>query len=82
MVEAALKNGQEAVDVAIFAFRMTAGALPEQGDTLWLPIWRNLKQGHDLFEADCIPPRLGACRGEHHGQDAEDAQCAAIAAWS
>lgn len=68
MVEAALKNGQEAVDVANFPFRMTAS---------------NLEQGHDPFEAHFIPPRVGACRGEYRfGQDAEDAQCAAIAAWS
>ena len=67
VVEAALKNGQEAVDVANFLSRMTAGSQT---------------QGHDLFEADCIPPRLGASRGEYHRHDAEDAQCAAIAAWS
>lgn len=83
VVEAALRNGQEAVDVAVFPFRMTATALAEEGSSPWLGFWRNLKEGHDLFEADLAPPKVGACRGEYRfGQAAEDAQCAAIAAWS
>jgi len=87
VVEAALKHGQEAVDVAVFPFRLTATALAEQGSSPWLGFWRNLKQGYDLFEADFIPPAVGACQGEYRfGRDftdsAEDARCAAIAAWS
>ncbi len=87
VVEAALRAGQEAVDVHVFPFRMTATALAEQGNSPWLAFWRNLKEGHDLFEADFTPPRVGACRGEYRfGRDlddhGEDGQCAAIAAWS
>lgn len=83
VVEAALKSGQDAVDVAVFPFRMTATALAEQGSSPWLGFWRNLKQGHDLFEAGFTPPPVAACNGEYRfGPAAEDAQCAAIAAWS
>jgi murein L,D-transpeptidase YafK len=83
VVEAALKQGQEAVDVAVFPFRLTATALAEHGSSPWLSFWRNLKQGHDLFEAHSTPPSVGACQGEYRfGPAAEDAQCAAIAAWS
>ena len=83
VVEAALKEGQDAVDVAVFPFRMTATALADEGSSPWLGFWRNLKQGYDLFEADFTPPKVGACKGEYRfGQAAEDAQCAAIAAWS
>ena len=83
VVEAALKQGQEAVDVAVFPFRMTATALAEEGSSPWLQFWRNLKQGYDLFEADFTPPKVGACHGQYRfGRAAEDAQCAAIAAWS
>ena len=83
VVEAALKGGQDAVDVAVFPFHMTATALAEQASSPWLGFWRNLKQGYDLFEADFTPPRVGACEGQYRfGQAAEDAQCAAIAAWS
>ncbi len=83
VVEAALKAGQDAVDVAVFPFRMTATALAEQGSSPWLGFWRNLKKGHDLFEAGFTPPAVAACNGEYRfGKAAEDAQCAAIAAWS
>ena len=83
LVEAALNGGQEAVDVAVFPFRMTSAALAGEAQSPWLGFWRNLKQGYDLFEADFTPPRVGACKGEYRfGQAAEDAQCAAIAAWS
>ena len=83
LVEAALRNGQPAVDVAVFPFRLTASALAQEGSSPWLGFWRNLKQGHDLFEADFTPPKVGACKGEYRfGRAAEDAQCAAIAAWS
>jgi len=83
VVEASLKQEQEAVDVAVFPFRMTDTAMADQRQSPWLGFWRNLKQGHDLFEADFTPPKVGACQGEYRfGQAAEDAQCAAIAAWS
>lgn len=83
MVEAALERGQDAVDVHVFPFRLTATALAVEGDSTWLGYWRNLKQGYDLFEAEQVPPRVAACEGEYRfGADAEGPQCAAIAAWS
>lgn len=83
VVEAALRGGQGAVDVAVFPFRMTETALAEHAGSPWLGFWRNLKQGHDLFEAELTPPRVGAREGEYRfGPAAEDARCAAIAAWS
>lgn len=83
VVEAALGKGQDAVDVHVFPFRMTATALAAEGGNTWAPFWRNLKAGYDLFEADSVPPRVGACRGEYRfGQDVEGPECAAIAAWS
>lgn len=83
VVEAALDNGQDAVDVHVFPFKMTATALAAEGGNTWAPFWRNLKAGYDLFEAEGTPPKVGACRGEYRfGQDAEGPECAAIAAWS
>jgi len=83
VVEAALTQGQQAVDVSVFPFRMTATAMAGVESSPWLGFWRNLKQGYDLFEADLAPPRVGACAGQYRfGQEAEGAQCAAIAAWS
>lgn len=83
MLEAALNRGQEAVDVHVFPFELTATALAAEGGQTWLGFWRNLKQGRDLFFAEGVPPKVGACRGEYRfGEDAEGADCVAIAAWS
>lgn len=83
MVEAALDAGQDAIDVHAFPFRMTEAALAAEADNLWLPYWRNLKTGFDLFEASAAPPKVSACRGEYRfGADAGGPGCVAIAAWS
>lgn len=83
VVEAALEAGQDAVDVHAFPFRMTEAALARESDNLWLPYWRNLKQGFDLFEATAMPPAVSACRGEYRfGAEAGGPGCVAIAAWS
>jgi murein L,D-transpeptidase YafK len=83
VVEAALKNGQMAVDVHAFPFRLTETALADMQSNPWVGFWRNLKEGHDLFERDGMPPKVGACNGTYRfGQAAEGPPCAAIAAWS
>lgn len=83
VVEAALAKGQDAVDVHVFPFRMTATALAAEGGNTWAPFWRNLKSGYDLFETAGTPPKVGACWGEYRfGADAEGPECAVIAAWS
>jgi murein L,D-transpeptidase YafK len=83
MVEAALRRGQEAVDVHVFPFALTAVALAAEGGHTWLDFWRNLKDGYDLFEAEGVPPKVAACRGRYvFGPDAGGDECVAIAAWS
>ena len=83
IVEAALDAGQDAVDVHAFPFRMTEQGLAAEADNLWLPYWRNLKQGFDLFERELAPPTVAACKGEYRfGENAGGPGCAAIAAWS
>ena len=83
LVEAALRNGQEAVDVHVFPFALTETALAAEYGNSWQPFWRNLKQGFDMFEIAGVPPRVSACNGEYRfGTDAEGPGCVAIAAWS
>lgn len=83
VVEAALGNGQDAVDVHVFPFALTDGSLAAEAGSAWHPFWRNLKQGYDMFELARVPPRVSACRGEYRfGDAAEEAECVAIAAWS
>lgn len=83
VVEAALKNGQVAVDVHAFPFRLTEPALAAMQSSPWFDFWRNLKEGDDLFESEGLPPKVAACNGVYRfGQAAEGSPCAAIAAWS
>ena len=75
--------GQDAVDVHVFPFALTATALAAEGGHTWLDFWRNLKDGYDRFEAEGVPPRVAACRGQYRfGADAEGDECVVIAAWS
>lgn len=82
IVEAALLGGQTEVDVAILPFRLSEDALMAEVQSPWLPFWRNLKQGYDLFEAEAVPPRVGARRGEYcFGADVEAGECTPITGW-
>ena len=82
IVEAALARGQGEVDVSVFPFRLSEDALMAAAGSHWLPFWRNLKQGFDLFETTGMPPRVGACKGEYRfGDDAAMPGCAPITGW-
>jgi murein L,D-transpeptidase YafK len=59
LVESALENGQHAVPVHIFPFRMTDENMARAARSRWIGFWRNLKTGHDLFERSKQPPEVG-----------------------
>jgi murein L,D-transpeptidase YafK len=50
LVEAALADGQKAVDVHAFPFRMTAPNMARHRPSKWEAFWTDLKRGYDLFE--------------------------------
>jgi len=91
-VEAALRAGQRDIPVHIFPFRMTdANIARETGGgwlafvggpnyTQWNGFWRNLKEGHDLFEQTGEPPTAFAC-GDHYEFGAGAKSCRRIAGW-
>lgn len=56
LVKAALENGQLAVPVHIFPFRMTDANLARAARSRWIGFWRALKTGYDLFERTRQPP--------------------------
>lgn len=60
LAEAALENGQSAFDVHIFPFRMSAEEMANRAQSPWIDFWRNLKQGHDLFETTGRVPDVEA----------------------
>lgn len=64
-LEAAFINGQAAVPVHIFPFRMTEENMRRYYDPQWLSFWYNLKRGYDIFEYSDIPPQTMAINGQY-----------------
>ncbi len=58
LVEAALNNGQQAVRVHAFPFRMHQAALDRQKGSKWHGFWSMLKRGYDEFEDNREVPRV------------------------
>ena len=84
LAEQALSNGQEAVPVHIFPFRMTEERLAAAAAEPWSAFWRNLAEGDRLFQATGQPPRAYAC-GSRYGfagpGEPSPADCTPIEAW-
>jgi murein L,D-transpeptidase YafK len=61
LTEAALREGQERVEVHTFPFRMTEANLAAHAESSWYDFWMNLKDGYDRFERTHVPPRVSVC---------------------
>lgn len=70
LVTAALGNGQSRIPVHVFPFRMTSENMEQVRDSPWHPFWRDLKIGHDHFEANLLPPRVTVCDGRYRFEEA------------
>ncbi len=90
-VEAALRGGQREMPVHVFPFRMTETAIAREtpsgfaslfggAQNNWGDFWRNLKEGHDLFERTGEPPVAYACNGKY-AFGAAGQSCTRIAGW-
>ncbi len=65
-ITAALDGRQENVPVHVFPFRMTESNLAARKKAYaWESFWSDLKAGHDLFEANHIPPAVSVCNGRY-----------------
>jgi murein L,D-transpeptidase YafK len=62
----ALDAGQPNIPVHVFPFRMTEANFAKYDYPEWNGFWRNLKEGHDLFERTHRPPRVSVC-GTRYG---------------
>src|SRR5262249_25095691 len=65
LADQALGNGQDAIQVQIFPFRMQEGSMVAHAQSKWLEFWQNLKQGYDAFEEAHVPPSISACAGKY-----------------
>lgn len=79
LVGAALANGQRAVPVHSFPFRMTEANLAAVAGAPHLAFWRDLKPGWDAFEASRLPPDVFVCDGRYTLEGG--AACDRVAAW-
>jgi murein L,D-transpeptidase YafK len=52
IVVKAFENGQKAVQVQSFPFRMTDENMGLYKNSEWADFWRNLKEGYDIFETN------------------------------
>lgn len=65
LVTASLAGRQRRFQVQAYPFRMTEANLAARSEHSWAPFWRDLKAGHDLFEATGLPPRVQVCGGRY-----------------
>jgi hypothetical protein len=71
--QAALKGGQDAIQVHVFPFRMTEDKMRSYALNEWYDFWRNLKDAYDSFERTKVPPRVSICEGRYWVEDANTA---------
>lgn len=65
LVVAALDGGQKAFQVQIFPFRMSEEKLKSYAGHPNETFWRDLKEGHDLFETTRKPVAVAVCNGRY-----------------
>ena len=65
IVESALRNGQESIQVHSFPFYFSEKEFSEYKDNKWLSFWRNLEQINNAFEQKRIPPRIRIKNNEY-----------------
>jgi murein L,D-transpeptidase YafK len=69
--ERALREGQDAIHVHIFPFRMTEANLKAQVLNHWHPFWMNLKPAYDAFERTRLPPNVSVCNKRYLAIEAD-----------
>jgi len=72
IVTAALAAGQPRFAVHVFPFRMSEESLARHAASPWAEFWRQLKAGHDAFEATRQPPHITTCAGRYRVEPVSD----------
>jgi murein L,D-transpeptidase YafK len=65
LAEQSLEQGEPAIPVHIYPFRMTDANMARYKTSTWYPFWENMKQGYDLFEQNHFPPRVVTQAGHY-----------------
>lgn len=64
-VNAALRNGQPQIDVAIYPFRMTDSNLKRHRNSVFASFWRELQPGYAWFVQHRQPPTISVSAGKY-----------------
>jgi len=64
-VDAALRNGQVKVDIAIYPFRMTDANLQRHRMSSYYTFWRGLQPGYRYFSEKHLPPTVTVANGQY-----------------
>ena len=65
LAQSAFLNGQPAIDVHIFPFRLTGGNLYKYRFSPWIGFWKNLREGYDAFERNRQVPFITTEHGKY-----------------
>lgn len=65
LLHEALLDGQAAVPVHVFPFRMSDARMAAESDSPWYPFWQSLKAGYDAFETTRRVPEIGVVNGSY-----------------
>lgn len=65
-VEQALQNGQPAVDVSIYPFRMTKMNMLRYRNSTHYAFWKQLQPAYDYFERTGKPAEISVTLGKYH----------------
>ncbi|NIF23503.1 peptidoglycan meso-diaminopimelic acid protein amidase [Candidatus Pantoea multigeneris] len=64
-VNAALRNGQPEVNIAIYPFHMTDSNMRNHRDSTYISFWRELQPGYAWFEKYHVPPNVAVSSGQY-----------------
>jgi len=72
VMAAAFRNGQRAIQIQLFPFRMSVESLARHRTDRWYDFRVDLKTGSDLFEIARVPPRVEVRSGRYRFTAAPD----------
>jgi len=64
-VEAALRNGQQRVEVSIYPFRMTDSNMQRHRYSTYINFWKQLQPGYTQFVQTKQPPAVNVSDGKY-----------------
>jgi murein L,D-transpeptidase YafK len=65
LLTSALDAGQKRVQVQVFPFRMTETNMSRHAANPDIGFWQQLREGHDAFMRDHVPPNVSVCDGRY-----------------